>query len=102
MPTFSFPTLIHFGPGVRKDVGAHLRSQGVQRPLLVTDKGLAALPLPQELIENLGAAGRTLLDRHGGQASEHAVDEARVVRILFLSALREAVAIRWPAHLMPL
>ena len=58
MPTFSFPTLIHFGPGVRKDVGAHLRSQGVQRPLLVTDKGLAALPLPQELIENLGAAGR--------------------------------------------
>jgi hypothetical protein len=39
-------------------VGAHLRSQGIQRPLLVTDKGLAALPLPQELIENLGAAGR--------------------------------------------
>src|SRR5260221_400196 len=58
MPVFSFPTLIHFGPGVRKDVGAHLRSQGIRRPLLVTDKGLAALPLPQELIENLGAAGR--------------------------------------------
>src|SRR6185503_12326314 len=44
MPTFSFPTLIHFGPGVRKDVGAHLKAQGVKRPLLVTDKGLAALP----------------------------------------------------------
>ena len=57
MPTFSFPTLIHFGPGVRKDVGAHLKAQGVKRPLLVTDKGLAALPLPRELMESVRAAG---------------------------------------------
>jgi alcohol dehydrogenase class IV len=57
MPTFSFPTLIHFGPGVRKDVGAHLKAQGVRRPLLVTDKGLAALPLPKELMESVRAAG---------------------------------------------
>ena len=57
MPTFSFPTLIHFGPGVRKDVGAHLKAQDVKRPLLVTDKGLAALPLPKELMESVRAAG---------------------------------------------
>jgi alcohol dehydrogenase class IV len=57
MPTFSFPTLIHFGPGVRKDVGAHLKEQGVGRPLLVTDKGLAALPLPKELMESVRSAG---------------------------------------------
>ena len=57
MPTFSFPTLIQFGPGVRKDVGAHLKTQGVERPLLVTDKGLAALPLPKELMESVRAAG---------------------------------------------
>jgi alcohol dehydrogenase class IV len=57
MPTFSFPTLIHFGPGVRKDVGAHLKSQGVERPLLVTDKGLAALPLPKDLMDSVRAAG---------------------------------------------
>jgi len=25
---------------VRKDVGAHLKAEGVERPLLVTDKGL--------------------------------------------------------------
>jgi alcohol dehydrogenase class IV len=56
MPTFSFPTLIHFGPGVRKDVGPHLRGLGLRRPLLVTDKGLAALPLPKELMESLRAA----------------------------------------------
>src|SRR5436190_18928494 len=57
MPTFSFPTLIQFGPGVRKEVGAHLRTQGLKRPLLVTDKGLAALPLPKELTDNVRAAG---------------------------------------------
>ncbi|HET6898819.1 MAG TPA: iron-containing alcohol dehydrogenase [Vicinamibacteria bacterium] len=57
MPTFSFPTLIQFGPGVRKEVGAHLKAQGVRRPLLVTDKGLAALPLPKDLMETVRAAG---------------------------------------------
>ncbi|HUG53384.1 MAG TPA: iron-containing alcohol dehydrogenase [Vicinamibacteria bacterium] len=54
--TFSFPTPIHFGPGVRRDAGRHLLSQGVRRPLLVTDKGLAALPLPGELLDSLRAA----------------------------------------------
>jgi alcohol dehydrogenase class IV len=57
MPTFSFPTLIFFGPGVRKDVGAHLAAQGVRRPLLVTDKGLAALPLPKELLDSVRGGG---------------------------------------------
>jgi len=57
MPTFSFPTLIQFGPGVRKEVGPHLKAQGVRRPLLVTDKGLAALPLPKELMESVRSAG---------------------------------------------
>jgi alcohol dehydrogenase class IV len=57
MPTFSFPTLIQFGPGVRKEVGPHLKAQGVRRPLLVTDKGLAALPLPKELMDGVRSAG---------------------------------------------
>ena len=54
---FAFPTTIHFGPGARKLVGEHLRSNGVQRPLIVTDKGLAALPLIAELRDDLKAAG---------------------------------------------
>jgi len=54
---FAFPTTIHFGPGARKLVGEHLRSQGVKRPLVVTDKGLAALPLIAELRDDLAAAG---------------------------------------------
>jgi alcohol dehydrogenase class IV len=42
---FSFPTTIHFGPGARKLVAGHLKDAGVARPLLVTDRGIATLPL---------------------------------------------------------
>jgi alcohol dehydrogenase class IV len=76
MPTFSFPTLIHFGPGVRKDVGAHLKAQDVKRPLLVTDKGLAALPLPKELMDERarGRPGaRPLLGHRGAIPVESSV-----------------------------
>jgi len=53
---FNFPTLIHFGPGARHGTGPFLRGLGVRRPLVVTDKGLAALPLVGELAESLKTA----------------------------------------------
>ena len=40
---FAFPTTIHFGPGSRKLVVENLQAAGCKRPLLVTDKDLAAL-----------------------------------------------------------
>ncbi len=54
---FSFPTTIHFGAGARKLLAAHLNSIGLKRPLIVTDKGLAALPLIAEISADLSAAG---------------------------------------------
>ncbi len=42
---FSFPTPIHFGDGASKQVTEHLTSLGLQRPLIVTDKGIEPLPL---------------------------------------------------------
>jgi alcohol dehydrogenase class IV len=54
---FSFPTTIHFGPGARHLAGPHLREQGMKRPLIVTDKGLAGLPLIGALKAELDAAG---------------------------------------------
>jgi len=42
---FSFPTTIHFGPGARKLVAGHLKDAGVARPLVVTDRGIATLPI---------------------------------------------------------
>ena len=42
---FAFPTPIHFGAGARKLVSAHLLDMGIKRPLIVTDRALAALPV---------------------------------------------------------
>lgn len=50
---FSFPTAIRFGPGARRDVAPHLRERGLRRPLLVTDRALAALPVLQEFLSHL-------------------------------------------------
>jgi hypothetical protein len=50
---FSFPTTIHFGAGARKLVGVHLRDRGLRRPLIVTDRSLAALPLLKEFMSHL-------------------------------------------------
>src|SRR5512134_1953400 len=52
---FSFPTTIHFGPGARRLVGSHLRELGLRRPLVVTDRGLAALPMLAEFMQLLAA-----------------------------------------------
>ncbi|MDQ2926616.1 MAG: iron-containing alcohol dehydrogenase [Pseudomonadota bacterium] len=54
---FSFPTTIHFGPGASGLAGAHLAGRGLHRPLIVTDKGLAALPLLAAFEASLKAAG---------------------------------------------
>jgi alcohol dehydrogenase class IV len=54
---FSFPTTIQFGPGASKLAGPHLQEHGLKRPLVVTDKGLAALPLLGEFAASLSAAG---------------------------------------------
>jgi hypothetical protein len=52
--SFSFPTPIQFGAGARKKVGAQLLEQGCKRPLIVTDKALAALPVLAEFQTHLG------------------------------------------------
>ena len=55
--SFSFPTAITFGPGARREVPAHLKAHGVRRPLIVTDKGVAQLPMTAALAEDLRQAG---------------------------------------------
>ena len=42
---FAFPTSILFGAGARREVAGHLAAAGFTRPLVVTDRGLAALPV---------------------------------------------------------
>ena len=59
---FSFPTPIHFGAGARKLVAAHLREQGLKRPLIVTDRALAALPVLAEFRSHLDGLDVAVFD----------------------------------------
>lgn len=54
---FAFPTTIQFGPGAAKLVGPHLRDLGCRRPLVVTDRALAALPVAKAFVDTLRTAG---------------------------------------------
>ena len=54
---FSFPTPIHFGPGIRAQVADHLKANNVRRALIVTDRGVAGLPFVQEIREKLTKCG---------------------------------------------
>ena len=53
---FAFPTTIHFGPGARRLVADHLRAQRLERPLLVTDRGIAPLAMLREFVDSLTAS----------------------------------------------
>jgi alcohol dehydrogenase class IV len=59
---FSFPTPIHFGAGARKLVAANLLEQGIRRPLVVTDRALAALPVLAEFRSHLGGLDFDVFD----------------------------------------
>jgi alcohol dehydrogenase class IV len=50
---FAFPTTIHFGAGARKLVAGHLSAHGLERPLVVTDRGIAPLPLLARFVSDL-------------------------------------------------
>ena len=59
---FAFPTPIHFGAGARRLVAAHLLEQGIRRPLIVTDRALAALPVMAEFLSHLGSLDVAVFD----------------------------------------
>jgi alcohol dehydrogenase len=54
---WSYPTAIRFGAGRIKELPAAVGAAGITRPLLVTDKALAALPITEAALDLLGGAG---------------------------------------------
>ena len=56
---WNYPTLIRFGAGRIRELPEHCRSLGMQRPLLVTDSGLATLPMVTAAVQSCEAAGLT-------------------------------------------
>lgn len=54
---WNYPTPIRFGAGRIKELPAVCKANGILRPLLVTDTGLARLPMIAEAMDSLAAAG---------------------------------------------
>lgn len=54
---WSYPTAIKFGVGRIQELAEHCKASGITKPLLVTDKALAALPITAEALGVLDAAG---------------------------------------------
>ncbi len=54
---WSYPTAIRFGAGRIKEIADACAATGMKKPLVVTDKGLAKLPLTANLLDLLEAAG---------------------------------------------
>ncbi len=54
---WSYPTAIRFGAGRIVELADACRSVGIERPLLVTDRGLASLPITADTLGRLDAAG---------------------------------------------
>ncbi|MBV1866678.1 MAG: iron-containing alcohol dehydrogenase, partial [Marinosulfonomonas sp.] len=54
---WSYPTSIRFGAGRISEIADACAAAGIKKPLLVTDKGLAGLPITQGTLDLLDAAG---------------------------------------------
>lgn len=55
--TFNFPTRIRFGAGVIKELGSHLKENGLSKPLIVTDPVIRELSFFKEIVADLTAQG---------------------------------------------
>ncbi len=54
---WSYPTSIRFGAGRIAEIAEACRAVGMQKPLLVTDRGLAGLPITRRTLDLLEAGG---------------------------------------------
>jgi hypothetical protein len=54
---WSYPTAIKFGVGRIAELAQHVQAAGIARPLLVTDRALARLPITAQALDLLDAAG---------------------------------------------
>ena len=54
---WSYPTPVKFGAGRIAELADHCKAAGLKKPLLVTDRALAALPITAQALNILDAAG---------------------------------------------
>ncbi len=81
LENFSFPTAIQFGPGARRMVASYLKDRGLGRPLIVTDKALAQLPVLAEFTSHLeGLEVAVYKGVHGNPAASQVMAGADAFR----------------------
>ncbi|MBE9179809.1 iron-containing alcohol dehydrogenase [Oculatella sp. LEGE 06141] len=71
---FCFPTTIRFGAGSRHEIADALKAAGVQRPLLVTDRGVVSLAFFEEMLHSFKSAGlqaASFSDLEGNPVQSH-------------------------------
>lgn len=74
--TYSFPTIIHYGPGAAGRIGTSLKAAGVKRPLLVTDAIVRGLPFFARIESDLASDFEVgIWDNAGGNPVKSQVDE---------------------------
>lgn len=73
---WSYPTAIKFGCGRITGLAEHCKSAGMKRPLLVTDKALATLPITAQALDILDAEGlgRAVFSEVDANPTEHNMD----------------------------
>lgn len=54
---WSYPTAVKFGPGRIRELADHCKAAGIKKPLLVTDRALATLPITAQALDILEAGG---------------------------------------------
>ncbi|MCK5444436.1 MAG: iron-containing alcohol dehydrogenase [Rhodospirillaceae bacterium] len=54
---WSYPTAVRFGAGRIQELGKACAEAGITKPLLVTDRGLAELPVTQGVLDLMAASG---------------------------------------------
>jgi alcohol dehydrogenase class IV len=54
---WSYPTPVKFGAGRIAELATHVKAAGLKKPLLVTDKALASLPITAQALDLLDEAG---------------------------------------------
>ncbi|MGR3632056.1 MAG: iron-containing alcohol dehydrogenase [Limimaricola soesokkakensis] len=73
---WSYPTAIRFGAGRISEIAEACAAAGIKRPLLVTDKGLAGLPITTATLDLMEAAGlgRAMFSEVDPNPTEHNVE----------------------------
>lgn len=81
--TWNYPTAIRFGAGRIAELPDACRVLGIQRPLIVTDEGIARLPMVDEILaiqEEGGVASGLFFEVSGNPTGQHVAAGVRALR----------------------